>query len=113
MSDQQKLQLLPDAVLEPQARKRVSLGLLIGEVIKDRKLSFDAARLEQLLAELVADYDQPEQVKQYYRSRPELLQGLRAMVLEEQVVEALLSGITPKDAAMSLDELLKPAASAP
>jgi trigger factor len=113
MSDQQKQQLLPDEMLQPAARRRVALGLLIGEVIRERKIALDAPRLDQLLDELAQDYQQPEQVKQYYRGRPELLQGLRAAVLEEQVVESLLAGVTPQDMPMSLDDLLKPAAKAP
>ena len=40
------------------------------------------------------------------------MQGLRAIVLEEQVVESLLGGATLKDQPMSLDDLLKPAAQA-
>ena len=50
----------------------------------------------------------PEQVKAFYRSRPDLLQGLRAMVLEEQVVDSLVGGVTPVAKSMALDELLNP-----
>jgi hypothetical protein len=41
------------------------------------------------------------------------MQGLRAIVLEEQVVESLLSGAALKDVPMSLDELLKRGQQAP
>lgn len=108
LKPEQKLKMLPDDLLEPNARRRVSLGLLIGEVIREKKVVLDQPRLEKLLDEMAGDYQQPEQVKQYYRGRPELMQGLRAMVLEEQVVEALISGVTPSQKAMTLDELLNP-----
>ena len=58
--------------------------------------------------QIAADYDTPEQVKQFYRSRPDLLQGLRAMVLEEQVVESLVASATVNSVTRSLDELLRP-----
>ncbi|HUR41193.1 MAG TPA: trigger factor [Verrucomicrobiae bacterium] len=112
LKPEQKLQMFPDEVLEPGARRRVSLGLLIGEVLRERKIVIEAARIERLLDEMAADYEQAEQVKAYYRQRPELMQGLRAMVLEEQVVESLLGGATQKDVQMPLDELLKPAGQA-
>lgn len=104
----QLLKMLPDESLAPSAKRRVSLGLLIGEVLKEKKIVMSQDKLNTLLDEMAADYQQPEQVKQHYRSRPELLQGLRAIVLEEQVVEALIAGVTPTDKAMSLDELLNP-----
>ena len=104
----QKLKMLPDEMLANSARRRVSLGLLIGEVLKDKKITLNQDRLSTLLDEMAADYQQPEQVKQHYRSRPDLMQGLRAIVLEEQVVEALIASVTPSEKAMSLDELLNP-----
>lgn len=108
LKPEQKLKMLPDEMLEPSARRRVALGLLISEVIKDRKIVLDQPRLEKVLDEMAADYQQPDQIKQYYRSRPELMQGLRAVVLEDQVVEALISAVTPSEKTMSLDELLNP-----
>ena len=112
MKPEQLQQLFPNEVLEPNARRRVSLGLLIAEVIRERKIVLDTARQDRLLDQLAADYQQPEQIKQYYRGRPELMQGLRAMVMEEQVVEALLAGAKSKETPMALDDLLKPAGQA-
>jgi len=108
MKPDQLKQLFPDEVLEPNARRRVSLGLLIGEVVKEKKIVLDPARQDQLLDEIAADYQTPDQIKQYYRGRQDLMQGLRAIVMEEQVVEALLSGAKSKDVNMPLDDLLKP-----
>lgn len=113
MKPEQVQKLFPDEMLAPNAQRRVSLGLLIAEVVKQRKITVDAARQERLLDELAADYQQPDQIKQYYRGRADLMQGLRAMVMEEQVVEALLEGARSKDVPMSLDDLLKPAQPAP
>lgn len=112
MKPEQLAKLFPDEMLEPNARRRVSLGLLITEVIREKKIVIDAARQEQLLDEIAADYQQPEQIKQFYRSRADLMQGLRAMVMEEQVVESLLAGAQSKDVPMALDDLLKPAGQA-
>jgi trigger factor len=98
--------LFPAEMFVPQAQRRVALGLLIGEVIKARDVKLDQARVESALDGIAGDYEHPEQVKQFYRSRPDLLQGLRAMVLEDQVVESLLGGVKPAEKKMSLDELL-------
>jgi len=105
-------ELMPDAVFAPQAQRRVALGLLIGEVIKSKQLKLDAAKVEQTLSDMAADYEQPEQVKQFYRGRQDLMQGLSAMVLEDQVVAALIEGVAANTVTMSLDDLLKPQAPA-
>ena len=111
--DDKKRELLPDAIFTQNAHKRVALGLLIGEVIKTKEIKLDTERVETTLSELAADYEQPEQVKQFYRGRQDLMQGLRAMVLEDQVVATLIEGAAMTDVPMSLDDLLKPPAATP
>ena len=101
--------MLPDTLFEQTAQRRVALGLLIGEVIKTRDLKLDEARVDKALDDLAMDYEQPEQVKAFYRSRPDLLQGLRAMALEDQVVENLIAGGEQSEVVTTLDELLNPA----
>ena len=105
-------ELLPDQLFEATAKRRVALGLLIGEVIKSKNISLDSSRVEQTLDEMATDYEQPEQVKQFYRSRPDLLQGLRAVVLEDQVVDALVAAATVTEAPLTLELLLNPQAPA-
>jgi trigger factor len=103
----QLLQMLPDQLFEANAQRRVALGLLIGEVIKSRQIKPDTARVMAALEEIATDYEQPEEVRQFYRSRPDMMQGLQAVVLEEQVVESLLAGAASTEQPMSLEELLK------
>jgi trigger factor len=98
--------LFPAEMFVPQAQRRVALGLLIGEVIKAKDVKLDQARVDQALEGIAGDYEHPDQVRQFYRSRPDLMQGLRAMVLEDQVVETLLQGANATEKKMSLDELL-------
>lgn len=101
-------QMLPAQIFTPQAQRRVALGLLVGEVMKSEKIELDSSRVDTEIANIAADYEHPEQVRQYYQSRPDLLQGLRAMVLEEQVVDTLLDKVTPAAVTMTLDALLQP-----
>ena len=105
-------EMLPDQLFEATAKRRVALGLLIGEVIKTRNITLDASRVEQTLTEMAADYEQPEQVVQFYRSRQDLMQGLRAVVLEDQVVESLSADAAVTEAPQSLEQLLNPQAQA-
>jgi len=105
-------EMLPDQLFEATAKRRVALGLLIGEVIKSKSITLDSARVEKALDEMATDYEQPEEVKQFYRSRPDMLQGLRAVVLEDQVVEALVASAVVSETPMTLEALLNPQAQA-
>lgn len=106
LSPEQKKAMIPDEILAPQAVKRVSLGLLVSEVIKQRNIEVDMDRVERLLDEVSEDYDQPEQVKQYYRSQPRMMQGLHAVVIEDQVVDGLLEGGKVTERKLPLQSLL-------
>lgn len=109
---EQLRQWMPDEMFEETAQRRVRLGLLIAELIKARELQLDSARVDALLEELAAEYSEPEQVIQYYRSNPQLLQGVEAMAMEEQVVDALLQDVERNSVAKSFEELMNPTAEA-
>lgn len=72
------------------ARKRVALGLLIGELIRTRGLKVDRERVEARLADLAASYPDPEQVIKAYRQNAEALRQIENVVIEDQVVDLLL-----------------------
>jgi len=104
--DERLEQLMPATMFEENARKRTALGLLVGEVLSSRQIKLDPTRVEQSLTDIAADYEQPDEVRTFYRERPELMQSLSAAVLEEQVVESLTAEISVTDVPMSLEELL-------
>ena len=80
----------PEPFVEP-ARRRVALGLLIGELIKTRGITLDRQRVEAKLAELAGSHPEPEALLKVYRENPEAMRQVENVVLEEQVVEDLLS----------------------
>jgi len=84
-------QLLPDTMFEEQATKRVSLGLIINEIISGQEIKPEEERVKEAIAKLAATYDQPEDVIRYYSSNQEAKANIEASVLEEQVVDYILS----------------------
>ncbi|TDU30705.1 trigger factor [Panacagrimonas perspica] len=109
---EQLAEMLPAQLFEANASRKVALGLLLGEVVKQRDVKLDVTKVDVALDAMARDFEQPEQVKTYYRSRPEMMDGLRAMVLEDQVVDLLLEGARKVDKPMSLEQLLNPQAQA-
>ena len=100
--------LFPDDLFQESARKRVALGLLIAEVIRARKIQLDPARVERRMQDMAGDYEKVDEVLKYYRANREIMQGIEAMVMEEQVVESLLTGAKVTEKPMALDALMKP-----
>jgi trigger factor len=72
------------------ARRRVSLGLLIGEVIKSRGVKLDRSRVEARLADVASAYPDPDAVVKAYRQNPDAMRQIENVVLEDQAVELLL-----------------------
>ncbi len=97
---------LPDAMFEAQAQRRVSLGLILSEVVREHTLH---ARPEQVRAavELQAQsYEHPEEVVKFYYQQSDRLRDIEAIVLEENVVEWALGVAKAQDKPVTFDELM-------
>lgn len=81
---------LPRSIFADSARRRVTLGLLLGEILRVNDIKLDAERVRATLEELASTYDQPDQVIAAYRNDRSLMTELEGHVLEEQVVDFML-----------------------
>ena len=99
---------LPAELFEEQAKRRVSLGLIVAEVVKQFDLKPDDARVRELIQEMASAYQEPEQVVAYYKNDQQLNE-VRSVVLEEQVVDTVLQKANVTDKSVSYEEAVKPA----
>jgi trigger factor len=88
------------------ARRRVTLSLLIQELIRIHGIKLERGRVEQRIEELVAAYEKPEEAAQFYRSNRGLMTQIESAVLEDQVVDFVLERADTKDKAMSFAEFM-------
>ncbi|MCQ3830542.1 trigger factor [Microbulbifer elongatus] len=100
--------MLPDTMFEDQAKRRVVLGLVVGEIVKENKLTVDADRVKAKVEELASTYQQPEEVVEYYLNNRELLAGVESVVLEDQVVDFVLDKAKVSEVESSYDDVIKP-----
>lgn len=98
--------LLPDTMFEEEAQRRVSLGLIVGEIIKENDIQVDPAKVRAMVEELASTYEEPEQVVEYYYSNRELLAGVESAVLEDQVVEHILGLAKVTEETSSYDDIV-------
>lgn len=99
--------LLPDAMFDEEANRRVTLGLIVGEIVKSAKLKPDAKRVSAMIEEIASTYQEPEEVVQYYKSNQDLMAGVESAVLEDQVVDHILSQAKVTEVGSSYDEVIK------
>ncbi|HTL13471.1 MAG TPA: trigger factor, partial [Thermomonas sp.] len=88
------------------ARKRVLLGLLVGEVARRNELRLDPARLNETMRLIASTYEQPQQVIDLYRNDPQLMQGLQNRVMEEQVIDWIAEHARHTDQAIGFQEAI-------
>ncbi|MBZ9612041.1 trigger factor [Rheinheimera maricola] len=108
--DPKQLPELPASLFEEQAKDRVKVGLLLGEVIKTNELKVDDKKVQALIASVASAYEDPEEVVQYYNSNKELLQSMRNVALEEQAIEVILAGAKVTEQKAAFDEIMNPQA---
>jgi trigger factor len=83
--------LLPDEMFEEQAKRRAIVGLVVNEIVQSNKMDVDGAAVKSRIQDIAASYDQPEEVMKYHYNSPELLKSIEANVLQDQVVDFVLS----------------------
>jgi trigger factor len=83
--------ILPDEMFAEQAERRVKLGLVVAEMISQFELTAEPAKVREAIEDIASTYQDPEEVINWYYSENEQLAGIESRVLEDAVVEKLLS----------------------
>ncbi|AUX92658.1 trigger factor [Mixta gaviniae] len=104
-NEQQALEL-PRELFEEQAKRRVVVGLLLGEVIRTNDLKADEDRVKTLIEEMASAYEDPQEVIEFYSKNNELMNNMRNVALEEQAVEAVLEKAKVTEKATKFQDLM-------
>jgi trigger factor len=84
-------QLPPREPFVEPARRRVKLGLLIGELVRRENLNVDRERVFARLEQLVAQYPNPDEVRRSYLQSQEAMRQIETAVMEDLAMEWVLS----------------------
>jgi trigger factor len=88
-----------------QARRRVSLGLILAELVKVKGLIADVARVRSKIEEMAANYEAPADFIEWHYSQPNRLAEVESLVLEEQAIDLLLATAQLVDKPITFQEL--------
>ncbi|EKE83815.1 trigger factor [Idiomarina xiamenensis] len=105
---QQNMPELPADLFEEQAKERVKVGLLLGEVIRGNELKVDEAKVEDIIATQASAYEDPQEVIEYYKGNQEMMQQVRNIALEEQAIDLILDKASVTEKKASFDEIMNP-----
>lgn len=93
---------------DAEARRRVSLGLIISEIVKRNQLKVDPDRIRSEVETIAASYEKPEEVMQYYFTNQEALAGVQSFVMEEVVTDWVVEQAQVSDVPSSFEEVMQP-----
>ena len=93
-----------------QAERRVKLGLIIAEAVKQNGLQAKPEQVRALIDEQAQSYEQPEEVVRWYYSQPQRLAQVEALAIEENVVSWVVANAKTADKVVAFDELMGNAA---
>ena len=89
------------------ARKRVLVGLLVGEIARRNELRLDPKRLNETMNLIASTYEEPQQVIELYRNDAQLMSGLQARVMEEQVIDWIAERAQHTEQPLSFNEAIR------
>ena len=98
-------QLPPAQTFEEPARRRVALGLLLGEIVRAENLKVDRERVQTRLADLAAQYPNPDEVRRAYLQNADAMRQIESAVLEDQVVDWIVARAKITERPISFSEL--------
>lgn len=104
--DEKQTLELPRELFEEQAKRRVAVGLLLGEVITANNLKADEERVKTLIEEMASAYEDPREVVEFYSKNKVLMNNMRNVALEDQAVETLLAKAQVTEKAITFSELM-------
>ncbi|WP_119396478.1 trigger factor [Salinibius halmophilus] len=113
MSQQQGQQIdphqLPAELFTEQAKTRVRTGLIFSELAKQLEITASDERVDAYLSDVASVYQDPQSVIDYYKNNAEQLNQVKAVVLEEAIIDAVVEKANVTDESVSYAQAIAPA----
>lgn len=97
---------LPRDLFEQRAKRRVALGLILGEIIDKNNIKLDDNKVRSAIEDMAKSYERPSDVIAWYYSDESRLNDVRQMVLENQTIDWLVAQAKVSDEAISFTDAM-------
>jgi trigger factor len=94
----------PESMQEP-ARRRVALGLVVGEVIRAQGLKVDRERVNAKLQEAVGMHPNSDDLRRQYLQNAEAMRQIESAALEDQLIDWVVSQAKVTEVTSTFSEL--------
>jgi len=101
---------LPVDVFADQGKRRIALGLLLGEIVRRSGMRPDPDRVRATVEEMASSYEQADEVVRWYYKNKEQMAIVENLVIEEEVVDWVLGQCQVEDEPSSFSQLMGPTA---
>lgn len=98
---------LTHEMFELDAKRMVTLRLLIQQFIKDSSISITDDEIKQVIADMAVLYDDPEQYIKWYNEDQNRVANAKAIAMENKVIDAILATAKTKNVTVDYEELMK------
>ncbi len=107
-SDNEKIPDFPRELFEEQAVRRVRLGLLFADYVKKHKLEVSPERVDQMIETLSTAFDDPQELRQWYRAKRERMAEIESLVMEEIAAEKMIEQCNKVMVEKTYDAVMNP-----
>jgi trigger factor len=97
---------LDPAAFEATAKRRVALGLIIGELARTENLQPKPAEVRAVVEAEAATYESPAEVVKWFYMQPQRLSEMEGVALEANVVKWVLAKAKVEDKPVAFDDLM-------
>ncbi len=97
---------IPAELFQPQAERRVRLGLVVAELVKTNNLQAQPDQLRAHIEEMSQSYEKPADVMRWYLSDRQRMAEVEAVVIETNVTAHVLGLVKINDKVLPFDDLM-------
>ena len=94
------------SMFNEQAEKRVTLQLLIADIIKENEIKVDQSKVRSKIEKAAEGYEDTSEVINWYYSDKNRLAEVEALVLEEQVINWIMDKAKVNETELAFDALM-------
>jgi trigger factor len=106
VKDADKAPIPPD-IFKAQAERRVRLGLVVGELVRQQHLQAKPEQLQAHIEELSQSYEKPAEVMRWYLSDRQRMAEVEAVVVESNVTRHVLEKAKVVDKQLAFTDLME------
>ncbi len=97
---------MPRDVFEQEARRRVTIGLVLAELVKREGVKAEPEQVRAMVQDYAQSYEHPDEVVRWYYQSPDRVREVESVVVENNVVDWVLAKAKVTETPTPFDDLM-------